>query len=93
MAHRVVKQPNGRYAIFSTVCDDVIAYGMTAEELTTYYVQEAADKARAGIEELLSGKPDPVRWLWSAEEILVTIRARHGGVRAVEIMALLTKEY
>jgi hypothetical protein len=41
MAQHIVRQPNGRYAIFSSIVDDFISYDATAEECYAHFRQEA----------------------------------------------------
>jgi len=42
MGNAIVKQPDGKYAIWSTICDNFIATNGTKEEVLEYF----ADKAR-----------------------------------------------
>jgi len=40
MGHRIVKQPSGKYAIWSTIVDDFIATDATREEIINDYISE-----------------------------------------------------
>ena len=40
-----VKQPNGKYAVFSTVVDDFVATNATADEIMDFYRQEAIEES------------------------------------------------
>jgi hypothetical protein len=44
MARKIIKQPNGKYCIFSTIVDHFIAYNMTKEEIIALRVAEAQTK-------------------------------------------------
>lgn len=46
MGHQIIKQPDGRLAVFSSVVDDWIITDATQRELEDYYAEEAAEKAR-----------------------------------------------
>lgn len=43
MGQQIIKQPDGRFAIFSTITDTVIFYDATADEVVEYF----ADRARS----------------------------------------------
>jgi hypothetical protein len=45
MARRVVKQPNGRYAIWSSVVDNFVAINLSANGVVKYYTEDAIDEA------------------------------------------------
>lgn len=63
MGHQIVKQPDGRYAIFSTIVDDWIYYNATKEDLIEWAGDRARMRAQEEIEALLTkigaddGKP------------------------------------
>lgn len=46
MGHQIIKQPDGRLAVFSSVVDAFIIVDATPEELKEWYAQEAAQDAR-----------------------------------------------
>jgi len=46
MSHQIIKQPDGRLAVWSTVVDDWIIVDATQQELEDHYATEAAAKAR-----------------------------------------------
>jgi hypothetical protein len=81
MPQRGVKQPNGLYAIFSTVVDDFIAMRLTLGEMVEHFScdmehLEALDKARRAVidEAFDSQRPNLTRW----EDALADIEMRHG---------------
>ena len=51
MGHQVIKQPDGKLAVFSSVVDDWIITDATAQELEDHYAA-VAGKARAGTREI-----------------------------------------
>jgi len=44
MGHRIVKMPSGKFAIFSTIVDDIIVYDATPEQLIDYYVEKKREE-------------------------------------------------
>lgn len=45
MGHQIIKQPNGKYSIYSSVTESVIGYEITKDELIKHYKEEASKKA------------------------------------------------
>jgi gamma-glutamyl:cysteine ligase YbdK (ATP-grasp superfamily) len=52
MARITLKQPNGKYAIFTTICDGFIISNATREELIADLVKEATEKITEDINEV-----------------------------------------
>ena len=52
MGHQIVQQPNGKFAIWSTISDGFIAIDCTRQEIVEYYVQKAAEGVRKETEEI-----------------------------------------
>lgn len=46
MGQQILQQPDGKFAVFSTVVDAFIITDATEEELIEWRVQEAAERAR-----------------------------------------------
>lgn len=46
MAHRIVRQPDGLFAVFSTVVGGLVVTDATRDELVEWYAREAAERAR-----------------------------------------------
>jgi hypothetical protein len=83
MPSRVVRQPNGKYAIFSTVVDSFTGANMTEEEVIARFVDRGNARAdaeravqRAKDEEGSEGQPNKELYRWN--EALDTIRIVHG---------------
>lgn len=53
MGRQIIKQPNGKYAIWSTVSDSVIAWDGTKEEIINYFAEEAKQRAITKVNELI----------------------------------------
>lgn len=79
MAWRIIAQPNGRFARFSEIVDDVTDYDMTRDEAVNLCMQEhhmsrqdAENKVQRGIQAGRSRFDDAIR----------IIAERHGKARA-----------
>jgi hypothetical protein len=83
MGRQIIKQPNGRYAVWSSVTDDFVALDATAEEL----VDNAGEEARVAAEretteiirELDEGRRPYRQFTMSWEEAQATRREVHGS--------------
>lgn len=63
MSHKVLVQPNGLLAVWSTVVDSIVVWDCTDEELVEYWASEAAmrerSRAQQAIAEARSGRTRP----------------------------------
>lgn len=46
MAHQIIKQPDQRYLVWSTIVDDIIVYDADRQEVVDYFAEVAAREAR-----------------------------------------------
>lgn len=53
MGWSVVKQPNGKYAIFSTISEECLCYDATPEQLKNYYIKEKQERIVREAEEFV----------------------------------------
>jgi len=53
MAQQIVKQPSGKYAIYSSVTESIVGLDFTAEELQDHYANGAAQESRARVQVIL----------------------------------------
>lgn len=95
MPRCIVKQPNGLYAIWSTIVDDFIIYDATAEDaiwesLEDIHMQNypgGRDALRRDIcREFENIKQTGRAWKWAPnfEESIITVRELHGKALADE---------
>jgi hypothetical protein len=54
MANQIIKQPNGKYAIWSSVVDGFILCNLDSFELFDYFDQEARSETRRKVNEILT---------------------------------------
>lgn len=84
MGQQIIKQPDGRLAVFSTVVDAFIVVDATPDELVEWRAEEAAqgarEQTRRQLEHVLAGEPERVyfqrtmTWQEAAE-----LDRQHGG--------------
>jgi hypothetical protein len=64
MGHQIIRQPDGKLAIFSTGVDVWIVMDSTADEIADYYARKAAESARESaartVQAVLAGRPREV---------------------------------
>ena len=53
MGNQIIRQPNGQFAIFSSITDTIHVYDATAEEIEEYFVERAAESERQRVREIL----------------------------------------
>lgn len=79
MGHRIVKQPNGLYAIWSTVVDNFVMYNVTAEDIIreeqVEMHEQIAKRVRDTIARLESGAAGDTAF----EECIETATVIHGA--------------
>lgn len=54
MGRGIYKQPNGRYAIFSSISDFFIYYNATKQDLIDFLVAEEKERIQENIERVVS---------------------------------------
>lgn len=74
MAQRIVKCPSGKYAAFSEIVDDFVAYDMTREEALKFCVDEWDLGPKASEEKVHRADENPHRY----EEAMDVIAHVHG---------------
>lgn len=96
MGRQVIRQPNGLYALWTTISDGFLVWNATAEEMRDYVVNEAMQAAKESAErhfdmtiaEMGSGTARPYATTW--EEALETYETVHGrpfkGKRSAETL-------
>lgn len=53
MGHQVIQQPDGLLCVWSTVVDDFIIVDASPDELSDYYAEDAAQRARETTERIV----------------------------------------
>ncbi|GAB3156316.1 hypothetical protein GCM10027258_62550 [Amycolatopsis stemonae] len=53
MTYQVIKQPDGKLAIFSTYTDTIVAWDATPEEVIKFFVDDAVERVTQRTERIL----------------------------------------
>jgi len=93
MGQQIVKQPNGLYAIWSSVVDDFTLVDATRDEIIESAVNEfresMVDKVRKVTEALDDGRKPYFEFTRSFDECIAEIRKRHGdNAESLELLGL-----
>jgi len=83
MGQQIIKQPNGKYAVWSSVVDNFIIVDATPEEIIEYRVadsrEEITDRVNNTIEKLERGEKPSFQFTKSWEEAVEIIEDLHGA--------------
>jgi hypothetical protein len=93
MGWQIIKQPNGKYCIFSSVVDNVTYYNCTKEQIIDIHIKQEADSIRKRvsliIDELEDGEKPYNEFTKTFEEMLLTIEDIHGKDELEKVITLL----
>lgn len=83
MGRQIIKQPNGKYSVFSTVVDGLIYADMTEEDLVEAFIAEERKTISAKVRDIINqleegGKPY-FQFTMDAKDTLETIKRVHGA--------------
>lgn len=53
MGIRIFEQPDGQFAVYSSIVEDFIVEDATADEVREWYVEREKEKAREKVEDML----------------------------------------
>lgn len=55
MGSQIIKQPNGKYAVFSSIVDDFMFYDATPEDVIGYFVEQEAKSIKNLVTLIIDG--------------------------------------
>lgn len=95
MGHQIIKQPDGKLAVFSSSTDSWIIVNATQAELEDYYAERAAEDARSStrkiVEHVLAGHPTRVYYQFAMTvEEADELAAENGHHRLAELTKPVT---
>lgn len=83
MGNQIIKQPNGKYAVFSSIVDDIVFYNAKKDDLIKYFVDREAERIKDYVERTLSdldkGEKPYCQFTMTWKEALATARQVHGA--------------
>ena len=82
MGHQIIKQPNGKFCLFSSIVDNVIAFDCTAQDIIDIQIEVESERIKAkvsGIVEALERGEKPYhQFTMSYSEMMKFIQRTHG---------------
>jgi hypothetical protein len=90
MGRQIIKQPNGKLAVWSSIVDDFIYINCTRDELVEFMTEEAKDKIAAEVDEVLEklerNEKPYFQFTMTFTEAVDLIEACHGERHAVGVL-------
>jgi len=80
---QIIKQPNGKYLIFSSVVDNVIMYDATKEDIINEWVKESREKITRDVNNIIERLGDD-----DYEEVFKIIKNVHGKEEVEKVKKL-----
>jgi len=82
MSYQIIKQPNGKYCVFSTIVNNTIIYNCTKNEVIEIYLSMEKERVKTELKrifEKLNKKEKPYyQFTISFEEMIKVIKKEHG---------------
>lgn len=95
MSRQIIKQPNGKYCVFSSIVDNVIMYNATPEAIINKWAAEQKGRieieVKAITEQLENGQQPYYQFTFSFDQMISFIKDIHGEKEAAEINQLINK--
>jgi len=83
MGQQIIKQPNGKYCLFSSVVDNVTYYDMTKKEIVEVWTEKAKKDFEEKVSDIVSkldkGEKPYFQFTLGYEEMLQTILEVHSA--------------
>jgi len=93
MGRQIIKQPNGKYCVFSSIVDNVISYDMTEEEIINKFVADEKENIERKVKEIISqlnkNEKSYNQFTMNYEGMLKTIKDIHGEEEADEVRKII----
>lgn len=93
MGRQIIKQPNGKYCVFSTICENVIYYNMTPEDLIATEIKERTEQITKEVTEtvqrLENGEKPYFQFTMSYFDMCERIKECHGKTARNKAMKLI----
>lgn len=84
MGRQIIKQPNGKYAVLSSVVDDFVIIDATPEEIIDAWATEERERLRKRVGEIIGqlevGAKPYHQFTMTFEEACAAVQAEHGPV-------------
>lgn len=96
MGQQIIKQPNGKYCLFSSIVDSVTYYNMSAEEIVEVWTNDAKKEYERKVKEVIEtleegGKPYH-QFTQTYEDCIETIIEVHGEAEGENVRTMIESE-
>lgn len=95
MGRQIIKQPNGKYCIFSSIVDNVTHYDMSPEEIIETWANEAKQDIETKVKNIITELENDERpyhqFTMSFDDMLETIQDVHGDSELEEVKKLISQ--
>jgi len=96
MGQQIIKQPNGKYCLFSSIVDSVTYYNMTKEEiievLTSYERKKIEEKVNEIVGELDKGNKPYLQFTIDYKSMLKRIKEVYNGAEMKRVKNAIENE-
>jgi hypothetical protein len=95
MGQQVIKQPNGSYAVWSSIVDNFILLNASKEEIVEYYIARESKRVKELVDELVERADNPDsgnQFTLSYESALDRISRVHGPEEVEEALVTMYSE-
>jgi len=96
MGRQIIKQPNGKYCIFSSIVDSVTHYDMTVEEIIEDWANEAKNKIVEDVKNIIAklenGEQPYYQFTKSYDKMLELIKEIHGNKESEEVKSMIEQQ-
>jgi len=93
MGKQIIKQPNGKYCIFSSIVDNVTHYDMSADDIIEEWVNDAKndiiEKVKGIVSKLENNEKPYLQSTHSYEDVLKLIKEIHGKKESNKVKSLI----
>jgi hypothetical protein len=93
MSRQIIKQPNGKYCIFSSIVDNVTHYNMSVDDIIEEWLNEAKNKivedVKSIVAKLENNEQPYYQFTKSFDDMLFVIKEIHGKKEMSKIKSLI----
>lgn len=95
MGRQIIKQPNGKYCVFSSVVDNIIMYDATEKDIVKFLAKESIERIKEDVKNTIGAlnnceKPYG-QFTMNYKEMLNFISDVHGKKEEVKVKNLIEK--
>jgi hypothetical protein len=93
MSRQIIRQPNGKYCIFSSIVDNVTHYDMSVEDIIEEWANESKNKIVEDVKNIVSklenNEQPYYQFTQSFDDMLSLIKEIHGENESDKIKSLI----